>query len=123
MTQNDKQVAPAKQYGLGALITTGVAATLISIAGSMLAVHYTVLNRPIEHPIALVDVVRMASEMARVGSKGADIEQIVTQYAANLNSLKDAGYIDCPDETPKLQNEILARCFCFHNICKYSYKT
>lgn len=95
-TSNTKQDKSARQYGLGALITTGVATALLSIAGSVLITHYTVANRlnTIEHPVAIVDVVRMASELARAASHaGSKIDDIVTNYAENLNRLKEAGYI------------------------------
>lgn len=83
----------ARQFGLGALVTTAAVTAMLSIAGSALITKHIVDTRQVDHPLAVVNMVQMASEITRLAAKGRDAEEMLEGLGNGINRLREVGYV------------------------------
>lgn len=78
---------------LHTVVTMGVASAVIAFSASLLTLHFFPQTPPVEHPVAVVDMVKIATAVTKMAINGEAGDEALVHVGERLNQLRDAGYI------------------------------
>ena len=91
-TETPKQVVTST-VPVSALITTGIVSAVAAFSASILFLHYFPQCKPVSHPVAIVDVVKMGMEATKSAISGGNAEEMMTNAGLRIQELRRRGYI------------------------------
>ena len=78
---------------LSTVVTMGVASAVIAFSASLLTLHFFPQMPPVEHPVAVVDMVKIATAVTKMTLNGEAGDEALVHVGERLIQLRDAGYI------------------------------
>lgn len=84
---------PPTGVTLRTVITAGIASAVAAFSASLLTLHFFPQTPPVVHPIAVVDMVKVATAVTKMAINGEAGDEALVHAGERLNKMRDAGYV------------------------------